>query len=347
MLFTKSRATIHLMSTTPSFQPKKSDLITYLQGMTLGIAEIIPGVSGSTIALLFGIYDDFIAFMYDCTELVKITIHILLGKQKPQAFVKHLLAIRWRFGISLGLGMMTSIIVLSGIISFVLITYPSYLYAALMGLTIPTMLIVKRQAGKYEVNEKIITAGTALVFLGLFHFGGQFIQNSGLQTNPLYIMVAAMIAISAMVLPGISGSFMLLLFGLYGTIVSLISKATTLSLTASDITTLAFFGMGIGLGFLTTVRVLKRAFESHRSALMSFLLGLLFASWYVLWPFVNVIGIEHNEPILEKISPFSMNPIQSLVLFVIIFLVGYGTYALHDWIDRMNPPAHDDDITKI
>jgi putative membrane protein len=311
----------------------KKNITTLIQGICLGIAEIIPGVSGSTVALLLGIYDDFIDLLYQGTQLLKTIALFCIGKASVTDLKKAWFDIRWRFGIMLGLGMILAIFSLSSFILYLLLNTPHFLFAFLIGLTPPTMAIVYSQITKPTPNHLGIAAITTVILLAVFMLG----EGGGAVTDPhpLHLFLGGMIAISAMVLPGVSGSFMLLILGLYNFAVSLIASIRT-GLTTAEITSLLFLMSGMIVGLLTTVRVLKWAFEKVRNELMSFILGLLAASWYVLWPFVQVSSVEAGKPVLEKVSIATFD-IPTIALLVIIAGATAGfVYGIHRWADTQD-----------
>lgn len=310
-------------------------LVTYLQGLAVGTAEIIPGVSGSTVALLLGIYDDFIDLLYQASELVKVGLLWVIRRKSWKDVTKQIQSIRWSFGIVLGLGMMTAIAALSTVITVILTTYPQYLMAFLLGLLPPTSLIVYRQIKKVSRKEVLITGLTTAVLLGIFVLGGS--ASSITNPHPLHVFVGGVVAISAMVLPGVSGSFMLLVLGLYSWAVGTLVRVTSGGATPQDLMLLLTLLAGVGTGFLTSVRVLKFMFNKYRNELMSFLLGLLLASWYVLWPFVKIIGIDHDSPILEKVLPWQLPLVEMISLTAITIATMSAVYYLHEWADRHDP----------
>lgn len=324
----------------------KKNIVTLIQGFALGIAEIIPGVSGSTVALLLGIYDDFIDLLFQGTQLLKTVVLLCIGKASVADLKKVWFDIRWRFGIMLGIGMISAIFSLSSFILYLLLNTPHFLFAFLLGLTPPTMAIVYGQIVKPTLKHVLIAGVTAAVFLAVFIFG----EGGGAVTNPhpLHLFLGGMIAISAMVLPGVSGSFMLLILGLYNFAVGLIASVST-GLTSSEITSLLILIAGMAVGLLTTVRLLKWAFEKVRNELMSFIFGILAASWYVLWPFVEVIGIEDGEPVLAKVSITSFD-LPTVALLVIIAGATAGfVYGIHRWADTQdkNSPKTDSGFDKL
>ncbi len=319
---------------------------TYLQGIAIGIAEIIPGVSGSTVALLLGIYDDFIDLLFQATQLVKVILFTLIGKNSIEDIKKAFFAIRWQFGITLGLGMITSIISLSSFILFILTTYPHLLFAFLIGLTPPTIYIVYKQIDKLTLKNIAIAFITTVLVLGIFLVGDR--EANVTNPHPLYLFFGGIAGISAMVLPGISGSFILLILGLYSFVIGLVASAKN-GLSMSEITSLIIFISGLGAGLLTTVRLIKWAFEHVRNELMSFLLGLMIASAYVLWPFVKVTAIVEDEPVFERVGIFAFS-LPSIALIVgIATITCVGVYALHNWADSRDQksPKKDDGFDKL
>jgi len=321
-------------------------LRTYLQGIAIGIAEIIPGVSGSTIALLLGIYDDFIDLLFQATQFVKVVLFLFIGKSSFADIKKAWFAIRWQFGITLGLGMITSILSLSSLILFILTTYPHLLFAFLIGLTPPTMYVVYHQISKKNIKNTAITVVTTLAVLAIFLVGNS--EASVTNPHPLHLFFGGMAGISAMVLPGISGSFILLILGLYSFVIGLVASAKN-GLSMSEITSLLIFISGLGTGLLTSVRLIKWAFEHIRNELMSFLLGLLLASVYVLWPFVKVTSIVEDEPVFEKVGVMAFS-LPSIALIVgIAIITGVTVFALHNWADTRDKksPAKDDGFDRL
>lgn len=305
----------------------------------MGLAEIIPGVSSSTIAVLYGIYDDYIKVLHDASEVAKIGILALVGKKKWSDFESAVSDLNWPFAVLLASGMVGAIIIFSSLIEAALLQAPSYLFAFLFGLIPPTIYIVHDQIEESTRAGEVIMGVTVLVLLLVFYSfqGALQIPNP----HPFYAMIAGTIAISAMVLPGISGSFMFLLLGIYNPIISAVSRVTSLQAEAGDFILLGAVLVGVLIGFVTSVRILRWAFENHRDTVLFFILGLLIASWYVLWPFVVVEGFSHGEPLLQKVAPWHLPLLQSLSLTLIILGTSIGVYAAHHWADRHDPESQE------
>jgi len=325
----------------------KLNPLHFVYGIALGIAEIIPGVSGSTIALLLGIYDDFIDLLFQGSELAKVIVLWIIRKKTWADLVGQFKAIRWGFGLMLGGGMLSAIIALSNVITYLLEHYPAHLFAVLFGLTPPTMFIVWKQIAKPRTTTHVITAITGVSLLGLFMLGGSNMATSN--PHPLHLFIGGMVGVSTMVLPGVSGSFMLLVLGLYNFAVGLISDLSHAEISQAGLISLGIMFAGMMTGFLTTVRLIKFAFTHYRDQIMAFILGLLFASWYVLWPFVEVVGYDHGEPVLGKVSPLVMGLPTSLALLGLALFTAGAVQWLHAWSDSHDatPDKADDGFDKL
>jgi len=315
----------------------KKAFVTLFQGLALGTAEIIPGVSGSTVALLFGIYDDFIELLYSASELVKVMALFVLKQKKWRDVKKTFLAIRWQFGILLGGGMLAAIIGLSSVIALALANIPWYLFSFLFGLTPPTLYIVYKEIHRPSWSKWGITGVTALGLFIIFQLAGS--TTAVTNPHPLHLFFGGLISISVMVLPGVSGSFMLLVLGLYSFVIGLISKLTQGGISSPEVIQLGSLLAGIGTGFITTVRLLKYAFGHWRDQLMSFILGLLISSWYVLYPFVRVVGEEHGEPILGKVSPMAFDTPTQIGIVLTSTITAILVWKLHSWADKRDAPV--------
>lgn len=248
----------------------------------MGVAEIIPGVSGSTLALAMGIYDEFINLLFSVSEFVKSFFKFLTRKLNFQDLKKSFFDIHLKFGLFLGIGMVTAIALLAGILSGLLETNRYEVYAFFFGLVLTSIYLPYKEIGGYRLREVIVTVVTFVVFFVVFN-----ISSISFDTlpNPLYFLLAGMLAISAMVLPGVSGSFVMVLLGVYDFILSFIKKILNLSITGNELVALLFFTAGVALGFIFFVRLLKYTLKHYSSTVFAFLVGIMFASLKVLWPF--------------------------------------------------------------
>jgi putative membrane protein len=291
--------------------------VTFIRGMCMGVAEAIPGVSGSTIALVLGIYNQFINVLYGVSQVVKEMVLLFVGKSSVQKVKESIGKIEWGFAIALAVGMFTSIILLAGLLEHWLEVHPQYVFAFFTGLVLMSLSVPWNMIEKRTWKHLVVACFSALFFWLIFAAS----PTTGLESPALwYVFVGGMIGISAMVLPGVSGSFILLVMGLYEPI---LGKVKSLSgLDTSVIVPLVVFGAGILVGFVLFVRVLKWVMARYHGWLMAFLTGILVASFRIMWPFFVVSGED-----IVYVRPWTIDS-QELGLIVLFLAMGTGAVAL-------------------
>jgi len=262
------------------------NIYTFLRGMVMGIAEVIPGVSGSTMALIMGIYDDFIGFLAEISDFIRSIISFILRKKSFKELKKEFFDIDLKFGALLGIGMVVALGIFSHVVSFLMDAYPMYLFAFFFGLVVASMPIPYKEMKKRNIEELILFL---LSFVSFFIILGINPVEVATNPSPIILFFGGMFAISGMLLPGISESFILLLLGLYGYIINIVSQLTTFSVSANDLINLMILALGLTVGFLIVSKILKVLLKSHHSYLMAFLMALMGASLRVLWP-LNHVG---------------------------------------------------------
>lgn len=247
-------------------------IMTMIQGFCMSLADSVPGVSGGTIAFIMGFYDRFIGSLDAMVSGNK------EQKKKAAVFLVKLMC-GW------GIGFCMSVLVIGNLFH----TYIYQLCSLFMGLTIFSLPIIFREEkesiiGHYK-NVIFALIGVGVVVAITYsnqHIGaGSSVDISALGwKNGIYLFVVAMIAISAMVLPGISGSTLLLIFGLYVPIISGIKEF--LHFNFQYVPALFVFGCGVIVGILSVIKLVKLGLERHRSAMIYFILGLMFGSLYAI-----------------------------------------------------------------
>lgn len=264
---------------------KKSLLGIAARGLAMGAADVVPGVSGGTIAFITGIYDQLLKSIsaFDLS---------LINLFKQEGLKAVWTKVNGNFLASLFLGIGISIISLSKLLGGLLQSHPHQLWSFFLGLIIASIIYMGKQIPKLTIKSILgIILGTAIV-LSL-----SILPPLGNSTSLIYIFVCGMIAISAMILPGISGSFLLLILGVYQTVIGAISEL--------NLAILGVFALGCIVGLLSFSRVLKWVFEKHNSITLSVLTGFLVGSIYKLWPWRHVeqIFVKHlGEPKEEVVN---------------------------------------------
>lgn len=241
----------------------------FVRGMLMGAADIVPGVSGGTMAFITGIYDRLLAsirsFDLACLRLV-------LSGDIRGAW-KH---VDGGFLLALVLGIATSVISLARGISWILAHHPVPLWAFFFGLILASALVLLREVPQWTVPR------VACLLLGAA--GALTIALSpvvGLGTGMAAVFVAGFIAICAMILPGISGSFILVLLGMYATVLTAVKNF--------ELDFLLVFAIGAGCGLMVFSRILHWLLQRAHEATMALLTGFLFGSLMVVWPWKRVL----------------------------------------------------------
>lgn len=271
----------------------------FLRGLLMGAADIVPGVSGGTMAFITGIYDELIdsirAFDLECLRRV----------------VKLDIAGAWRhvngnFLLALVLGIATSIFSLARIISWVLETHPVPLWAFFFGLILASALVLLREVERWNAARLgCLAAGIAIALYIALSPGAQ------LDIGLAGVFLSGFLAICAMILPGISGSFILVLLGMYSVVLGAIKDL--------DLVFIAVFVAGAGAGLLCFSRLLHWLLHHFHQATMALLTGFLFGSLAVVWPWKRVLSwVEDRHGAMKAVQQWPVTP------------SGFQAYSGHD-----------------
>ena len=266
-------------------QPQRPDPSTQLnpartfldliRGVLIGVVEIIPGVSGGTIALIIGVYETLIESMGEFVHgVVALVLGPLRGRGTGQAR-GHFGRVRWDVLIPLGIGMLLALVVAARIVAPLVEQYPQAARAFFAGLILVSLRVPYRMVGgRWRGYEWFLAvAGAALAFW----LTGLPVPAGEGGAAPLWLVgLAAAVAICALVLPGLSGSFLLLLFGLY--------VPTLEALNRLDFAYIGTFILGAGLGLAVFVQILRWLLATHRRITLSLMTGIMAGSLRALWP---------------------------------------------------------------
>lgn len=250
-------------------------LFIFLKGLAMGAADVVPGVSGGTIAFITGIYDQLLSSIN--------AFNLKTLKQLKTDGVKSVWkTINGNFLVALGLGIGISFLSLSKLFKYLLEMYPHLVWAFFFGLVLGSIFLVMNMIKKWNATTFIATlVGTAISFyLTVLEPG------NGVNTN-WFIFLSGAIAICAMILPGVSGSFILLLLGVY---YPMLEAVDTL-----DIKFIALLGSGAIIGLLSFSRALKWLLGNYHEATIAVLLGFLIGSLNKLWPWKHTLEYRLNS----------------------------------------------------
>lgn len=264
-------------------------LLIYLKGMAMGAADVVPGVSGGTIALIVGVYERLLKAISACTP--DKLLWLLRGRVRETWQ-----AIDGTFLVALVGGILTSIAAFANLLGYLLQEHAELTWSFFFGLILVSVYIVGREVQRWNIWMLLLMAlGTGLAYWITVAAPMQW------SAAPLFIFLAGAIAICAMILPGISGSFILVLLGLYTTILGAVRSL--------DIGLLLIFIAGCVTGMLSFARLVSWLLEHARSATMAVATGLLIGSLNKVWPWKQTLSWRENsegvrEPLLQSnVSP--------------------------------------------
>lgn len=286
-----------------------------LRGIGMGAADVVPGVSGGTIAFITGIYEELI------NSIKSIDVSLLKLIREKNGIVKVWQAINGNFLVALFLGIAVSILSLAKAITWALHTYPELLWGFFFGLIIASAILIATKIRSWNIPVIIaMLAGIAVAY---------YITVATPAETPnasWFIFLSGMIAICAMILPGISGSFILLLMGKYKYILGSISEL--------DLQVLIVFALGCVVGLLSFSRVLSWMFKRFHDLTVAILTGFMIGSLNKVWPWKVTLSWRTNSkgeevPLLqENVSPFSYEGEPYLVGVVLLAVAAIAVVLL-------------------
>lgn len=273
-----------------------SILSTALKGAAMGIAEIIPGVSGGTIAFITGIYER----LLNCIKAFNFG---LIGTFKESGLKGVWKAVDGFFLLTLLAGMGVGVIVGVYGVTYLLENYPEPLWAFFFGLIIASAIYIGKQIPQWRVPEFVLILVGAVVAYGI-----TILPMGEGSESLLYVFLAGTIAISALILPGISGSFMLLLMGMYTRIIPSIK----LALKEQDpdaFIVLVVFAAGCLVGLVTFARLLSWTFKNYNAPTLALLTGFMIGSLNKIWPWrVPLDQITTAEGKIKTVTESNLFP---------------------------------------
>ncbi|SEG66940.1 putative membrane protein [Vibrio hangzhouensis] len=280
----------------------------------MGAADVVPGVSGGTIAFITGIYDTLL-------ESIRRVNPSLLGIWKRKGFKAAFNYINGFFLIALFGGILTSILSLAKFISWALETHPVPVWSFFFGLIMVSVYHMMRQ-----VEHKTLSRFVFLLLGAVFAYSITVLKPLQMDPTSINIFFAGCIAICAMILPGISGSFILLLLGMYTPVLGAVKGL--------QIDVMALFAMGCLIGLLSFSHVLSWLLKRYRDFALVFLTGLMLGTLPKLWPWKETISWRINSKgeqvplIQENLSPFNFESVtgqpSQLAIAVVLMLAAIG-----------------------
>lgn len=286
----------------------------FFKGMAMGAADVVPGVSGGTIAFITGILDP----LLDGIRKINPSLLNMIKHQGIKAALVHINA--W-FLLAVFGGILTSILSLAKVISWLLSNYPIPVWSFFFGLILFSVIHMLKQVKSFN------TVRLVLFVIGVvFAYIITMLNPIALEVSYLNFFIAGCIAICAMILPGISGSFILLLLGLYPAVLAAVK--------GMEVGMLAVFAFGCLVGLLSFSHVLSALLRKFHDETVMFLTGLMLGTLGKIWPWKEVLTWRVNSKGEQvALSEQNLSPMQfeqvtgqssDLVYAVICLLIGIG-----------------------
>ena len=291
----------------------KEYLIITLKGVAMGAADVVPGVSGGTIAFVAGIYEELI------DTISKINFGALKILKK-QGFVQAWKHINGNFLLALGIGILISILSLAKLIKYLIENEAVLVWSFFFGLVLTSVFFIGKQINRWNLGLIICLIGGAIAAFYITKIPPQQTEI----TN-LFIFASGALAICAMILPGISGSFILLLLGAYKPVLDAIHD--------KNYSLLFFLALGAAVGLLSFSKLLKWLFTHYERLTLAVLTGFIIGSLNKIWPWKKVLEyqmIDDKMKVLrdESVSPFAYEGDNQLFFAIFLFSLGIGSILL-------------------
>ena len=288
----------------------KDYVVIGLKGIAMGAADVVPGVSGGTIAFISGIYEELLG------SISSVNLS-LLKSLKKEGFKAAWKQVNGSFLLSLFIGIFISIVSLAKAIKYLLENEPILLWSFFFGLVLASIIYIAKQITNWNFISIIALVLGAFLAYYITTLNPLVTENSSM----LFMFFAGVIAICAMILPGISGAFILVLLGAYQPILAAVNDR--------DLKTVAAVGLGAIVGLLSFSKVLKWLFANYKNYTLAALTGFIIGSLNKIWPWKETLTWRTNSQGIEvalneqSISPFSFNGEAQLLLSIVLAFVGF------------------------
>ncbi|MEO8934476.1 MAG: DUF368 domain-containing protein [Xanthomarina sp.] len=272
----------------------KDYVIISLKGVAMGAADAVPGVSGGTIALISGIYQELISTISN----VNIS---LLKTLRTNGFKAFWNKVNGNFILALLSGILISFASFMHLAKYLIETHPILIWSFFFGLIIASIFFVSKQITKWKAITFI-----ALIIGAFVAYYITTLPSLANNNNPLFLFIAGAIAICAMILPGISGSFILVILGAYKTLSDAIH--------AWDFKRIIIFALGALIGLLSFSHVLKWLFKNYQNTTLAVLTGFIIGSLNKIWPWKKSL-IVLNDATGEAVNFSEVSNLGTLAVY--------------------------------
>ena len=274
----------------------------------MGAADAVPGISGGTIALLLGIYEELITTIGN--------INLSLFKELNNGFYSFWKKLNGSFLLSLIIGIGISLITFIKLTAYLFDKYPILIWSFFLGLVLATIFVIYKLVKSWNyINLILVITSTFISF-----YIGSINITAGIEVNLAYIFTCGIIAASAMIIPGISGALILVILGLYSTIINAVNNL--------EYDKIVTFALGAIIGLLSFSKIIKWMFDKNSSLTYSILLGFVIGSLSEVWPWKSELG--------ENILPSSYIGENYLFYSIILISIGFLLIFLVEKIQKSN-----------
>jgi len=302
------------MNTTETQPPKRSIkdyLGLTLRGFAMGSADVVPGVSGGTMAFITGIYEELINSIRGLASVK--AFKLLTSFKFKQAYEE----LPWRFLVAVGVGILLAIVSLAQALEWTLENQPVLLWSFFFGLVLASVFTVSKRVKRWGVGTiigTVIGAVMAWIIVGLVP----------LQTPNTwwFLFLSGALAICAMILPGISGAFILVLLGKYEYVLAAVNDR--------DFVTIAIVGAGAVIGLATFAQLLGWLFKRYHDITVAVLMGFMVGSLRKIWPWKEIITVDGHPVSFTNYLPDAWTT--EVTLALILAIVGFSVVLALDYV---------------
>ena len=293
----------------------KDYIVISLKGMAMGAADVVPGVSGGTIAFISGIYEELL------NSISSFNFN-LLKVYKKEGFKQVWNIVNGSFLLALFIGISISVLSLAKLIETLLENHPIVIWSFFFGLVLASIIYIGKQITTWTIGSILCLILGGILAFYITTLNPMVSENS----SPWFLFLVGMIAICAMILPGISGSFILVLLGAY--------KPVLNALNTKDFFSIIVFMLGAVVGLLTFSRILKWLFFTYKNYTLATLTGFIIGSLNKIWPWQEIISWRTNSKGVEvpfnttSVSPFSFEGDSQLMIAILLATIGFGLILL-------------------
>ncbi|KZS40227.1 hypothetical protein AWE51_04530 [Aquimarina aggregata] len=301
----------------------KDYLIISIKGLAMGAADVVPGVSGGTIAFVSGIYEELI-------ETINKLDFSFFSTWKKEGFLNAWKAYNLSFLSTLFLGIAISILSLAKLIKWLLHNEPLLLWAFFFGLVLASIVYIGKQITSFKPKVWL-----SILITGILSYFITLAEPLASPDSNWYLLFCGFIAIIAMILPGVSGAFILLILGAYQTFINILNQLRDglvnfdIDILTQAIIKLIIIALGAITGLKLFSRILNWMFKNHKNVTLAILTGFMIGSLNKLWPWKEVLSWRTNSegikvPLIEKsILPNNFEGDPKILLVLLLVCVGF------------------------